>query len=205
MSKRTMTRSGLAALLLAGSTGLASAAVIGPIAGNECAGQGGFSNCELTMDGNVTPAIIKFNSNFEVSDVSASFPSVTGGEFSFFDIDTSPGEVEGASFTYTLGADDPGITGFAVFAAGEYLLYDSSEFTFSDGVYAGSFSTFGLGDNENNSTPGLSHITFFDTAAPGNGNGGANPPPNLAPIPLPAGALLLLSGLVGFGAMRTRA
>lgn len=201
MSKLFALRTGLAALMLAGTASFGSTAVIGPISGNECAGQGGFSNCELTIGGNATPAVIKFNSNFEVSDVSTGFPSVTGEEFSFFDIVTSPGEVEGASFTYTLGADDPGITGFAVFAAGDYLLYDSSEISFSNGVYTGAFSTAGLGNNANNPTPGLSHLTFFDTAIPGDGSGDT---PRPSPIPLPASALLLLAGVAGLGAIRKR-
>ena len=190
----------LAALALAGGTGAASAAVVGPIPGNEC-GSGGFSSCTQTINGNVTPAIVKFNSNFEVSDTSTLFPSITGEEFSFFDILTSEGEVEGASFNYTLGTDDPGITGFAVFSAGDFLLYDSSEFTFDSGVFSGSFTTAGLGNNPNNPTPGLSHITFFDTAAPdGPGNGGETP----APIPLPAGGLLMLTGLAGLAAVRRK-
>lgn len=140
---------------------------------------------------------MKFNSNFEVSDTSTFFPSITGEEFSFFDILTSEGEVEGASSSYTLGTDGPGITGFAVFSAGDFLLYDSSEFTFDSGVFSGSFTTAGLGNNPNNPTPGL-HITFFDTAAPdGPGNGGGETP---APIPLPAGGLLMLTGLAGLAA-----
>ena len=194
-----------AAAIMAGS-GAASAAVLGPTSGNEC-GAGGFSDCSLTINGTASPAVIKFGSNFDVSDISTFYPSVSGEEFSFFNIIEDEGEVDGAAFTYTLGEDDPDLSGYAVFAAGSYLLYDSEELTFEDGVYIGSFTTFGLGNNENNPAPGLSHITFFGGERPGDGGelpDGGGGDPTLAPIPLPAGGLLLMTGLAGLAVSRRR-
>lgn len=172
----------LVVALLGLSAGRASAVTTTYVDGNEC-GAGGFENCTVTVGSITTPTIIKFGAGLTVggSDFQINttlFPSVTGNEFSFTDLGYKEGnEIISGTFTYTPGDGDPLITAFAVKAGDGYTLYTNG------GAAISSF---------NWSTPdrkGVSHITFFDTAAP---------------IPLPAGGVLLLTALAGLGLMRRR-
>jgi hypothetical protein len=139
----------------------------GIFSGNECGGQGGFSNCYATQQGTQqgaptdplllgSPTVYKRNSAGNqptgAEDISTMFPSVDGNEFSI----TYAGSNNQLSFTYTPGGGDPDLHYIAISQAGGFaLFFDSSPIT--GGVFA--LSTY----FPNN--PGWSHITFFDTGS----------------------------------------
>lgn len=149
------------AALAAANPAYAAPTLIGQFSGNECGGQGGFSNCYAFPNGTTaqgvgngtgSPAIFKKNSDGS-NDISTLFPSITGTEFSV----TYTSATNQLSFTYTPGAGDPVIHYFAINQANyTYLYYDAAPIT------SGTISLTGLYPNN----PGWSHITFFDTGAP---------------------------------------
>lgn len=143
--------------------------------GNDCAGQ---PNCKASeagfnesLTGPGSPWIIKFDrvgetSTFAFTVNSALFPSLslTGAEFSF--TDTTPGNgkvMDAVDWTYAPGTGDPSIRFWYAKAGpgGKFFYFDDP----SDGldgladvVTSGSWSTPDGKD--------LSHISFYDTAAP---------------------------------------
>lgn len=164
------------AAAISGVSAVAQAATVTYYKGNEC-GAGGFSGC--TYDG--SPTIVKFNgTGFTLSEISTGFPSITGDEFTFavsqYNKEQEP--IAG-SFTYTPGAGDPLITAFAVKAGNGYNLY--TDLTPGE--------SFGM-DWATPGGKGLSHITFFDGGIP--------------TVPLPAGGLLLVTGIGATFALRKR-
>lgn len=169
---------GFAAMAAAGSAH-AAPTLIGQFSGNECGGQGGFSNCYAFPNGTTgqgagngtgSPAIFKKNSD-GTTDISTLFPSITGSEF----VVTYASTGNTLSFTYTPGAGDPVIHYFAIFQANKtYLYYDAAPIT------AGTIALTPLFPNN----PGWSHITFFDTGVPA--------------VPEPATWAMMVGG---FGAM----
>lgn len=185
-----------AVALFAASAAMASAASVDypgdGEGGNYCKN---ISSCSL----NESPAIIKFNfddktddgdgTGFELDAISSLFPSVTGSEFTFeFE---SGGEITTAGFTYTLGSNDPALTGIVVKGGPGNDGGSSARFVFDDsiglfGAYTGTFDSSGIGGK------GISNVTFFDSDS------------NVSVIPLPASALLLLGGLSGLALMRRR-
>jgi hypothetical protein len=163
-------------------SGAASAATYTMGSGkNEC-GAGGFSSCSL----NGSPSIFKMN--FDGStDKNTSFASITGSEFTFAYSDGN----RIADWTYTLGANDPGLTAVVV-KAGSAWAFTTDGWSFANGVYTGQVSTkdAGLVNINNGKGRKISHITFFDTA--------------VSPVPLPAAGWMLLAGLGGIAAMKRR-
>lgn len=151
---------GVTALMVA-SPAYAAPTLIGQFSGNECGGQGGFSNCYAFPNGTTgqgvgngtgSPAIFKKNSDGSI-DISSLFPTVTGAEFAI----TYTSATNTLTFNYTPGAGDPVIHYFAINQANKtFLYYDAAAIT------SGSISLSGLFPNN----PGWSHITFFDTGAP---------------------------------------
>lgn len=165
-----------AAVLSLAQMGSAEALTItSEIPGNDCP-SGPFEACNV----NGSPTIIKFDDDLStIDDKNIFFSSVDGSEWSFFDIETKddePNEIIGASWSYTPGPGDPGITAFTVKYGDFYDLYDF-------GGVATTSGSFTLASNG----PALSHITFFDTEG-------------TTPIPTPA----LLPGLIGMGVAALR-
>jgi len=149
------------AALVAASPANAAPTLIGQFSGNECGGQGGFSNCyafptgttgQGVGNGTGSPAIFKKNSDGS-TDISTLFPTISGSEFSV----NYTSATNSLSFTYTPGAGDPVVHYFAINQAGQtFLYYDASP------ILSGSIALSSLFPNN----PGWSHITFFDTGAP---------------------------------------
>jgi len=161
---------------------------LGNFGGNDCGGQGGFSNCYATQTGTVqgnptdprllaSPVVYKIN-NGGAPEASTQFPTVAGTEFSvFFDALNN-----NLSFTYTAGAGDPALHYVVVKQSNGFaLFYDSNP------IVAGSFNLSTYFPNN----PGWSHITFFNTGT------GA--------VPEPGTWAMMLLGFGGMGvALRRR-
>ena len=167
------------AAMIAATPASAAPTLIGQFSGNECGGQGGFSNCYAFPNGTTgqgvgngtgSPTIFKQNSDGS-RDISTLFPTITGSEFAI----NYTGATNTLTFTYTPGAGDPVIHYFALNQANyTYLFYDAAAIT---------SGTIAL-NNYFPNNPGFSHITFFDTGAPA--------------VPEPATWAMLIGG---FGAM----
>lgn len=175
---------GLATMTLA-TPAFAAPTLIGQFSGNECGGQGGFSNCYAFPNGTTgqgvgngtgSPSIFKKNSD-GTTDISTLFPTINGTEFTV----TYVSATNTLSFTYTPGAGDPVIHYFAINQANKtFLYYDAAPIT--------NFSIALTTLFPNN--PGWSHITFFDTGAPA--------------VPEPASWAMLIGGFGAMGAALRR-
>ena len=188
MRRVLMSALATAAITLATATpALAATQIIGSgpngtFSGNDCSGSGGFSNCYATQTGVVqgaptdpallgSPVIIKSGSDGS-TDISSLFTTVTGGEFQI----TYTAATNVLSFLYTAGAGDPAVHYFDIKQGNSYVLfYDANAIT------SGSIDL----DNYFPNNPGFSHITFFDTGAPG--------------VPEPATWAMMLLGFGGIG------
>lgn len=157
--------------------------------GNDCAprnagnpnGLGRGTTC--AWQGSPIIAKFDFKDDGSISFSSGAFGSIDGTEFSF-DIDFDNGEWAGTgSWTYTPGANDPGITAFSAKGGNFYSIYEKDGPAF---LGVGDFSnTWMMPFNFNSGQPhGTSHLVFFDS---------------VVPVPLPAGGLLLITALGGFG------
>lgn len=169
---------------------------LGTWSGNDCGGQGGFSNCYATQVGTqqgapTNPLLLGSPSVYKLDSVedlptgaqafSSLFTTITGGEFNitYTDTEATPNNL---SFTYNRGVGDPFLHYVAVKQANGYaLFYDPNPIT------SGSFDLDTWWPNN----PGWSHITFFDSNTP--------------PVPEPGTWAMMLLGFLGIGtAVRRR-
>ena len=160
-----------------GASGPAKAALIGTFDGNDCSGVfgQGFGNCAY----NGSPIIIKFNIGGATEINSAFFPTVNGSEFAF------SGSGATGTWTYTPGAGDPVITAYVAKGGPNFNLFSN------DGnPLTGDWAT-PINPN-NGKLYGLSHLSFYDTAAP--------PPPTT--VPEPASLALFGAALLGLRLVR---
>jgi hypothetical protein len=182
------------ALAFIGLSGAASAATLNSMdyKGNDCSGVfgQGFENCTVTYEDTKLSAIIAKYDQGEGTDPDkltvndSLFASLDGSEF---DIDYDD---DGGTWEYTPTGNDPGIKYWVVkqknafklywetaaVCAGSVLECLQSALFVSSGSWSGDFS----------------HLSFYDTKLPGGGG---------PEVPVPAAAWLLLSGLVGLGAL----
>lgn len=156
----------------------------GEFEGNDCAGALGTPpNC--VWNGSPMIAKFDFNDNGMVTVFTPGlFPSIDGSEFSFA-FDTAS---ESFSWTYTPNRpDDPGVTAFSVKGGPAFRVYEKEGDAW---LGIGDFSDNWLTPlNPGGNRSGVSHIVFYDS---------------VTPIPLPAAAWLLLSGLAGMGFLGAR-
>ena len=125
-----------------------------------------------------------------VGDINTAFPSITGAEFSF-DKTFVDGELIGIAFSFLMGTGDPGITAVILKAGNKFAA--TSDFSLVGNLFSGFVSTADAGlTNKFGKAQGVSHITFFDSYVPP------------APIPVPAGGLLLVTALGGLAVLRRR-
>jgi hypothetical protein len=182
--KRALVAAGFSAF-----SSIASAALIGSIEGNDCAGVFGqpFAACSIpaNIDPNETPIIIKFDYNadlgtFSTEINSALFPTIDATEFSF--------EFRGSGGTgtwqYTPGPGDPAINFFVAKGGNFFNLFSNLGDPNAD--------TWQTPLNPaNNGLFGLSHLSFYDT------DGGGQ-------VPEPTTLLLIGAGLFAASFARRR-
>lgn len=162
---------------------------LGSFGGNDCSGQGGFSNCYATQTGVVqgnptnpallaSPAVYKLN-NGGGPEVSGLFPTVSGTEFAvLYDALTNV-----LSFNYTAGAGDPALHYITIKQSNGFaLFYDANP------ILSGSVSLTPLFPRN----PGWSHITFFNSGT------------SAVPEPGTWAMMLMGFGAMGFALRRRR-
>ena len=173
--------------------------------GNECAGQGGFDNCVLTLLGaELSPSIIKFHGD-DLTDAfgvdgdelnSTLWPSLTAtaDEWSF----TPGADNATGTWNYTPGPGDPEVRYWVANAGSTtnvFWVVDDS--TLAAGQPCEVVASVSCLEEALAVTSGtwvspqsdsLSHISFFDTT----------------PVPLPAGVWLLLTAMGGLGFLKLR-
>jgi hypothetical protein len=185
-----------AALFAFGATGAAMAVTLvtpinapytlvpgGPTSGNDCSGVfgQGFANCKYKG----SPVIAKFNTDGTGWELNTGvFPGISS---SMFTLTGTSGNAGTWSYNGTTGV---AITAFVLKAGNEFAIFEmntpGTSFTDIDWSTA-------LGELTNPRGEGrdLSHITFYDTA-------------DMAPIPVPAAGLLLVSAVGGMAVLRRR-
>ncbi len=184
----------------------ASAATISrEFSGNDCSGYfgTGFDSCTIFVNDNderieLSPVIAKFGGDLVLSETNDTiFPSVDGSEFGFAN---TTAENKTGDWTYTQGADDPGVRYWATKAGSNFLLFwEVDDAAIASGGACDVADVYALDcldaalvvDAASWSTPDnkeLSHITFYDTAV----------------IPVPAAVWLFGSALGMLGWTRRR-
>lgn len=132
----------------------AALTLVGQFSGNDCGGQGGFTACHASPAGTSqqpigSPAIIKFNPNGSVGDISTNFSSVTGLEFEI-GYDAIANEL---SFEYDPDPGDPAIHYVSVKQANGFALFFDPNPITSGSIDLDTYFR----------QPGWSHITFFNS------------------------------------------
>jgi hypothetical protein len=181
-----------------------SALITHLISGNDCSGVfgSGFGECAITAEGEtLSPIVAKFESGGTLEVNTGLFPSVDGSEFN------APFTAASGTWTYAPGANDPSIRYWAAKGGPNFNLFwqvadsavaaggacESTLFTVAclseaQVVTSGFYVT---PTNPNNDTPfGLSHLSFYDTAAPP------------VDVPEPLTLALIGTGLIALGAAR---
>jgi len=160
----------------------AQAALLATIDGNDCPnvfGDGGFSTCKIPelYDPKQSPVIAKYDFDTKQWDFNlALFPNLSAANFTWV-LGDSEGKT--GTWTYIPGAGDPLVTFYVAKASNKFNLY-SNDGDPNSGIWA---------TPENK---GISHLTWYDTGD------------ESSVVPLPAAAWLLLSGLLGLGALGRR-
>ncbi|TGD61786.1 VPLPA-CTERM sorting domain-containing protein [Tabrizicola sp. WMC-M-20] len=180
----TLMKSMALAVAFALGGGVASAATIeykdytGRPTPNDCSGVfgQGFDECE---DPRGSPVIAKWDIDEDKWEINSMFSDVLSSMFTVKIISDTTG-----NWTY-----DPGtctlctvVTSFVIKTGAGFRWYYTDP---KEAIYSGVWDVSDLGRGQ-----GISHITFYDTAP--------------APIPLPAGGLLLVTALGGLAIARRR-
>lgn len=158
----------------------AEAATLGfkDYSGNDCSGVfgQGFEDCK---DPTGSPIVAKYDEDKGAWSINPMFPGVLS---SYFTLTYDDDEGKSGTWTYDPGACStcPVITSFVVKASNAFRWYFTDP---KQAIFSGTWSTAGL--NGTRPAPGLSHISFYDTAP--------------VPVPVPAAGLLLVAALGGLG------
>ncbi|PKP85275.1 MAG: hypothetical protein CVT80_03425 [Alphaproteobacteria bacterium HGW-Alphaproteobacteria-2] len=201
----TLAAAGVLAAGVWGSAEAATMTVSQTFEGNDCSGffGQGFGSCNIFVNDEtgqrieLSPVIAKFDNEDATKNEfnTALYPSITGAEFSFDASATG-------SWTYTPGADDPGVRYWAAKGGNNFNLFwtvDETATQVGGACYGGgNLYTLACLSEALTVQGGL----FATPINPNNGKNFGLSPPSV--VPLPAAGFLLLGALGGLGLMARR-